>query len=48
MISLKDIKADLAYDLKIKGVTSDSREVEPGYIFVAIQGKEYCLSLIHI
>ena len=42
MISLKDIKADLASDLKIRGVTYDSREVEPGYIFVAIQGKEYC------
>ena len=42
MITLKDIKADLTSDLKIKGVTYDSREVEPGYIFVAIQGKEYC------
>ena len=42
MITLKDIKADLTSNLKIKGVTYDSREVEPGYIFVAIQGKEYC------
>ena len=39
MISLKDIKNDLSSDVIIKGVTCDSRKVEPGYIFVAIQGE---------
>ena len=39
MISLKDIKDHLSSDVIIKGVTCDSRKVEPGYIFVAIQGE---------
>ena len=39
MISLKDIKDDFSSDVIIKGVTCDSRKVEPGYIFVAIQGE---------
>ena len=39
MISLKDIKDHLPSDVIIKGVTCDSRKVESGYIFVAIQGE---------
>ena len=39
MISLKDIKDHLSSDVIIKGVTCDSRKVEPGYIFVAIKGE---------
>ena len=40
MISLKDIKDDFPEDVTINGVTCDSREVKPGYIFVAIQGEK--------
>ena len=40
MISLKNIKNDLPEDVTINGVTCDSREVKPGYIFVAIQGEK--------
>ena len=40
MISLKDIKDDFPENVTINGITCDSREVKPGYIFVAIQGEK--------
>ena len=45
-LTLRDLGFDS--DHLIDGLTCDSREVEPGYVFAALPGTVTDLSLIHI